>query len=228
MPIEHYQRQIGFNTVPVIHPCVFADDCSGTFTYRSGGTGTDYQAEYDPSAALVQQNGILLKTRATTPAIGDEVYIHKELWLPALRLLRLQLAFRQPEPTGHFQCTAALVWGDGTKRYDAGIHTDVSDAHVDYVSGGTLGLWTYTELDGIIAQLAYGAWNHIDLSIDLSRHEYGLLHFNQFVRDLRGVPLPSTAAPGEWLLRLYLYLWSTTASQETLNSDQILISPENP
>ncbi|MBA7612651.1 hypothetical protein ES703_19887 [subsurface metagenome] len=227
MAIEHYQRQLGFNSIPVIHPAIFADDCSGSFNYEADGHGDDWVAQYHPDAALVQMNGIILQTRATEPAENDRVYLMKRLWLDPERLLRLQIVFKTPMAKPEMRITFALVWGDGEQNHHAGIHYESVDSHVDYVSGGNWGLWTYTELPDVIAAVRPEIWNKLDFDIDLTADTYHRLHTNQHARDMSEIPLVIEGGKFDRYLYFLVFLWATTAFQQTLYLDQVLLTPEN-
>jgi len=228
MPDDEYQRTLPLARVPIIYPAVFADDCAGTFTYRVNGTGADYVAEYDPTAALVGLNGILLKTKETSPTADDFVRLAKGLWLPPHRRLRLQAAFQMHQPPTSGELTFAITWADGQTRHEAGIMADQYAKTISYISGGSVGSWTHTINHDIDYCEEAEALNKIDLTLYLDEGTYGAIRCNEQTRDLSGIALHSAAAPTAYYLDFYLQLLLPGAAQLNAWIDQILISAENP
>lgn len=228
MSQEHYQRAHGFSAIPVIHPALFFDDCSGTFTYVSAGTGADYVAEYDPLAAHVQTNGILLKTRETTPADADEVAIYRRLWLPPRGVLRLQLMFSllSYAPTRYLDIV--LTWNNNDVAHDAGLRVKGSNGICYYITGYAAGEFTWTAIPNWKAGIIDHAWNKIDLSVNLDTDFHHKIQLNEHVLDGRDIPVHTHDLVMEKHMHLYMRLRSGAAVQVTAYLDQILLTQESP
>lgn len=81
---ERYRIVQPISHVPVCHPAIFWDNGDCSFNYDADGEGGDWSASYVAAAAHSFVWGIRLSTRSTAPAIGDDVWIKKYLWLPPL------------------------------------------------------------------------------------------------------------------------------------------------
>jgi len=228
MPEENYRRVHPFCRIPVMHPALLVDDCESTFIWRSFGTGDDFVAEHDPSAAHVQTNGILLKTRATTPTIDDSVTIYRTLWLPPQKLLRLQVCFNTIAADPSARLHVIIVWYDGELKHYSGIRFLTASGEIqflyDYDAGGPKWYswpdWEYN-YEG-------QCWNKLDYSINVDKLFYHLLHVNEQVKALPYNPLPPWEAAVSKYLHIEFVLQTLVATQAVAYLDQVLLTPENP
>lgn len=228
MPIERYARVLGFNHLPVIHPALLFDDCESTFLWRTYGTGEDWTAEYDPTAAHVQTNGILLKTKATTPAIDDDVHIYRTLWLPPQKLLRIQACFNTIAAAPSAQLHVLLVWYDGTEKHYSGLRFLTASGAVQYLSGYTDPDLTWTPISGWEYVYEGIGWNKLDLSVNIDTLRYHLIHANEHVLDGSAIPLTDVTAAVSKYLHIEFVLQTLIATQAVAYLDQVLLTPENP
>lgn len=228
MPQEHYQRVHGFTTIPVIHPALFFDDSSGTFTWQAEGDGADWTAEYDPLAAHVQLNGILLKTRETTPTTNDHVVIYRRLWLPPRGVLRLQYVACLPTTGPNAALDLTLIWNDGVNAHDAGIRLRATSPSIYYIRGwdapgfdwGSLPTFSRGEIDH--------SWVKIDLSVNLDTNFHHRVQVNEQVLDGRTLAISTHPPALEKHMHLAFDLSTPTAAQATAYVDQILLTQETP
>jgi len=228
MPEQHYTRVHPFCRIPVIHPALLFDDCESTFIWRAFGTGDDWTAEHDPSAAHVQTNGILLKTRATTPTIDDSVTIYRTLWLPPQKLLRLQVCFNTIAADPSARLHVIIVWYDGELKHYSGLRFTTADGSVEYLSDydATGPIWTALP-DWEYVYEGKG-WNKLDLSVNIAALIYHIVHVNEHVIDGSAVPLSPYAAAVSKYLHLEFVLQTLVATQAVAYLDQVLLTPENP
>lgn len=228
MPEQHYFRTHPMSHVPIIHPAMLLDDCSATFIWLSAGDGADWTAEYDPSAAHAQLNGILLQTRETSPAIDDVVTIARRIWLPPLRLLRLQAVFSTVAVTPDAYLYFRLDWYDSVTLYSAGLRFHVTTAAVAYISARAGGEPVWTDITDFDYNLYPDTFNKLDLSVNIYDNFYHLIHVNEHFWDCRAIPIGyETDATGKHLL-VTIELQTLVAEQATAYVDQLLLTPENP
>lgn len=228
MPEENYRRVHPFCRIPVIHPALLFDDCESTFIWRSFGTGADFVAEHDPSAAHVQTNGILLQTKATDPAENDKVTIYRTLWLPPQKLLRLQVCFNTIAAEPSARLHTILVWYDGADKHYSGLRFNTADGSVEYLSGYDAGgaIWTaFTDWEYVYEG---EGWNKLDLSVNIDTLMYHLIHVNEHVLDGSAIPLSPYEAVVSKYLHLEFVLETLAATQAEAWIDQVLLTPENP
>lgn len=228
MPQEHYHRVHGFSTIPVIHPALFFDDCSGTMNWLKSGTGADYSVQYDPLAAFVQTNGLMLKTRETNPAEEDIVNAYRRLWLPPRGVLRLQAMFSFIVETPPEIIQFIITWNDGEVAHDAGIAIWATYGGVAYLSGYQAGDFVWTSIPDWKASIIDGAWSNIDFSINLDTGFYHRIQLNEHVLDGTQIPIHTHDLLLEKHLHLLLKLKAFTAAQASAYVDQILLTQEAP
>jgi len=228
MSQEHYQRTHGFSTIPVIHPALFFDDCSGTMNWLSSGTGADYSVEYDPAAAFVQTNGLIIKTRTTTPAIGDVVNAYRKLWLPPLGILRLQAMFSLLTDAPDQNLDFIIFWYDGTTMHTAGLRFVASTGAIYRPTGYTAPDITWTLIPDRTIPVGDDHWNKLDLSFNPLTDFYHKIEVNQYPLD--GSAIPVHTRDVVLTKHLYLLIRTTTvaAAQVTAYIDQILLTQEAP
>jgi len=222
MPQERYLRAFAFNQIPILHPALLHVDCEGTWNWSSTGTGADWVAQYDTSCPFVGLHGILLRTRATAPAIGDHVTPLTRLWLPPNHLGRLQLVVRPVTHNQDLFITMALLWFDGVNLHSAQIRMDTATRAVLFRNAAG----TWTPLFANAFEHTVGAWNHLDFYADFSNHVYGYVTFNHNTVDLSGVPVLTGLDPTQIHLELVLWLEIQGAVQGGCAFDQILLTSE--
>jgi len=228
MPEENYSRVYPFSRIPIIHPALFYDDCESTFIWRSFGDGTDFTAEHDPSAAHVQTNGILLKTRATSPAIADKVTIYRTLWLPPSTMLRLQACINTQAASPSCRLHAIIVWYDGAYKRYAGLRFVTATGAVEYISGWSAGEPVWTAVSDWEYCYEGVCWTKFDLSLNISSLMYHLIHVNEHVLDASNLPLVSVEAAVSKYLHVEFVLETLAETQAEAWVDQVLLTPENP
>ena len=228
MPIERYARVLSFNRVPVIHPALLFDDCESTFLWRSFGDGADWTAEFDPTAAHVQTNGILLKTRATAPAVDDKVTVYRTLWLPPQKLLRIQACFNTIAAAPNAQLHVIMTWYDGTEKHYAGLRFKTAAGAVEYLSGYDDPNLTWTAITGWEYVYEGIGWNKLDLSVNIASLRYHLIHVDEQVLDGSAIPLTDVTAAVSKYLHIEFVLQTLVATQAVAYLDQVLLTPENP
>lgn len=228
MPEEHYTRVHPFCRIPVIHPALLFDDCESTFLWRSFGTGDDWTAEHDPTAAHVQTNGVLLKTRETDPAENDSVTIYRTLWLPPQKILRIQACFNTIATTPSARLHVIIVWYDGALKHYSGLRFNTADGSVEYLSAYDAGgaIWTaFTDWEYVYEG---EGWNKLDLSVNIANLRYHLVHVNEHVLHASAIPLSPWTAVVSKYLHIEFVLETLAATQAVAYLDQVLLTPENP
>jgi len=228
MAEENYSRVHPFCRIPVIHPALLFDDCESTFLWNTDGTGTDWTAEHDPTAAHVQTNGILLKTKSTTPAANDKVLIDRKLWLPPQKLLRLQLVFAHPVVANAAHLRFVLHWYEGETHYVSGLRSQPDLGEVAYASG-IVGIEpTWTVMPEPTLPISDGVWNKLDFSVNWQTARHHLLHLNEHAQDVSAIAIASVGAVTATVLQLYIELETLINAQAVAYIDQVLLTPENP
>jgi len=228
MPQEHYLRTHGFSTIPVIHPALFFDDCSGTMNWLSSGTGAEYSVEYDPAAAFVQTNGLIIKTRATTPAIGDVVNAYRKLWLPPLGILRLQAMFSLLTDAPDQNLDFIIFWYDGTTVHTAALRFTASTGAVYRATGYAAPDITWTIIPELSIPVGDDHWNKLDLSFNPLTDRYHKIEVNENVLDGSNIAIHTRDVAMTPFVYLLLRTTAVAAAQVTAYIDQILLTQEAP
>lgn len=210
--------------VPIIHPCLFFDDGSGTFNYVASGDGADYDAEYSTTYAFTGAKGIKLATRTTGPQAGDDVTIHKDLHVPPQKLVRLRFLHMQPSINPDALLYAMIYWYDGTNLNAAEIMFKTSDQKVYYAATFHA---DYTAT-GLVFSEVSNVWNYVDLSINLNTGYYTSLRVNNLIADLSAVAFATSASANNSHLRLYFKVEAVGADKTYAAIDQVILTAENP
>lgn len=222
MPQERYLRTFQFNSVPTMHPIMFYDDCSGTFMWISSGTGADWVAQYDTSVPYVGTHGLLMRTRATGPAIGDDTTVNKRLWLPPNHLGRIQLVVRPISHNQDLYIMVALLWFDGVELHTAQMRIDTATRVLQYRNAA--GAWTTIFTNAL--DHSVGPWNHLDFFANFTTHRYGYLTFNHQIADLSLIPVFTAFNVTQIHLELVLWLEIQGNVQGSCAFDQIQLTSE--
>lgn len=228
MPQDQYQRSFPFCRVPIIHPTIFCDDCNGTWNWTVTHFGASHTAEYDPTAALVGLNGILLETDPTAPSINDFVGITRTLWLPPNEQLRLQVAFNTLADSPDANLAMLIHWFTGVTHYLGGIQLRTGNAAVYYASAIVAGTITWTLLAGFDYQTVANAWNRLDFSADLRSRQYHRINVNEQIIPVGELLFPHEADGAGKALQILILLQTLEEAQAIAYIDQVLLTPENP
>jgi len=228
MPIEHYQRSYPLCQIPSTHPVLLYDDCNGTWNWKKTFVGAEMTAEYDPVAALVGLNGILLKTDGVSPQVNEFAGIYRDIWLPPLEQVRLQLCFNLIAASPALTLSCILHWFTGVTHYLGGLQFLSASGVVKYASAVAAGTITWTTIPDWLCQNADDSWNKLDFSIDLNLLQYHRISLNEYVIDGAALTFPSEASALGKYLQPLLMLQTLEANQASAYLDQVLITPENP
>jgi len=228
MPQDQYQRTFPLCRVPTIHPTIFYDDCNGTWNWTITSFGASHTAEYDPSAALVGLNGILLQTDGTAPQINDFVGITRTLWLPPNEQLRLQLGFNTLADSPDAYLAMLIHWFTGVTHYLGGIQVRTGNSGVYYASAIVAGTITWTLLTDIDYETLENAWNRLDFSLDLRARIYHRININEQIVPVTELDFPQEADAAGKALQILILLQTLDEAQATAYIDHVLLTPENP
>jgi len=228
MPQDQYQRTFPFSRVPIMHPVLLYDDGEGTFLWKVAFFGEEYTAEYDPTAALVGLNGILLKTDGLSPAANELAGIYRDIWLPAEERVRMQACFNLQADSPEITFDMILHWFTGTRHYVGALRVNSASGIVQYASSVAAGTISWTTITDWIAQNAEDSWNRFDLSINIRTLEYHRLNLNEYVMDGAGIPLAAEdSGLGKYLEPIF-NIQTLENNQGVVFIDQVLVTAENP
>jgi len=228
MPQDQYQRTFPLSHVPAIHPALLYDDCNGTFLWKQALFGAEMTAEYDPSAALVGLNGILLKTDGISPATNEFADIYRDIWLPAEERVRMQACFNLQADSPQIAFAVILHWYTGLTHYVGGLQVNSASGIVQYASSIAAGTISWTQIAGWLCQNSDDSWNRADISINLRTLAYHRLNLNEHVIDGADLPFPSEASGLGKYMEPYFHLQTLEDNQAVVFIDQVLVTPENP
>lgn len=228
MPQDQYQRTFPFSRVPIMHPVLLYDDCNGTWNWKRTIFGTDPTYEYDPSAALVGLNGILLETGATEAAANNLISIYRQIWLPAEERVRLQACFNLVAAAPAAELAIVLHWFTTVTHYLGGLKFNSNSGIVSYASSVAAGTISWTQIAGWLCQNSDDCWNRADISINLRTLAYHRLNVNEHVIDGTDLAFPSEDSVLGKYLEIHFLLQTLADAQATVFIDQVLVTAENP
>jgi len=185
-------------------------------------------AEYDPTAALVGLNGILLKTDGISPATNEFADIYRDIWLPAEERVRMQACFNLQASAPEIDFAIILHWFTGVTHYVGGIQVNSHACRVQYASSIAAGSISWTTLPDWLCQSADDSWNRADISINLRTLAYHRISLNEYVIDGAGLEFPSEPSDLGKYMEPYFHLQTLEDTQGVVFIDQVLVTAENP
>lgn len=209
--------------VPIIWPVEFYEDCEGTFFWVAAGDGADFDAELSTDTALVGTHSLLLRTKLTSPTLGDGVSVTKRLWLTPLKVLSLEFCFA-PTTGGIKQMTASLLWYDGVDKIQAILRFGVTGPVVEYLTsvGG------FTQIAGATWKAGTYYWNRVRMLIDLDALTWLPGVVNNKIIQSDTPALPSDTDPTTPYLELTFGVIAGAAARAGFWFDQIVLKSLNP
>lgn len=224
MSQQHFDRVHSFNTIPVLHPAIFYDDCNGTFAYKVTAGPAGWVADYTLEWPYVGLKALEMHCSNVDPYVGEYVEIHKSLLQPPTQLARLQIIFCQPAGGPANFTNFTLHWRVPERVYMAQVQCDTLTKHILYAHS-----WAPAFTDsGLRFNNGIRWWNHLDLSMNLLTHRYHRLSLNGYALDLSAIPLPYAVSSYNPSLTFTIKVTNQAAVASHMLFDQILITPENP
>lgn len=213
--------------IRIIHPTIFYDDGSGTFSYDATGTGADYTANYVTGAAFTRLNGMQLQTKTTTPAANDLVSAYKYLPLGPGPIVRLQLLFRRASGTStNFTSAFRMLPDNETNLLTAEVEAHWQSGKLAYHKK-TNGAWAMTELADSFLQPDNNQWHKLDVAVNIHTHKWVHIILNGKTLALPALELETAASANHGrILNFILGTLALEAVQAETHLDQILITTE--
>lgn len=221
--LERRQLTLPLSRVPIIWPAQFYDDCEGLFDWVAAGDGADYDCEYADDACLVGNHSLLLRTKATAPALADAVSATRRLWITPLKAMNLQFAFA-PTTGATKNLAVSLYWYDGTNVTTCSLRFNCVPPSVEFFNAASG--WT------AIADTAWfagsGYWNYCSMLVDINALTWLPGQFNQHIIQTETPALPAGLDGTNPHLLLIFAVTAGAAARAGFWIDQILLTPQNP
>jgi len=216
-----------YSLKPILHPAIFYDDAAGTFNYTLTGTGEDYVGRYDNVPAFVGTNGILLQTRATTPAAMDVVQARKCVPANKLPIISLRALWKYPAagPT-NVRVRFSINHSLGTQYHEAQVQFCAYAPYAQFLKK-TNGTWALSDIPGWVVAGGDDRWQDVTLRVNTETGCYVSIEFNGQTYSIPTEPTRlytgSNIGP---TLEIALWLQIIEALQGTAHFAQILLTAE--
>ncbi len=223
---REYIRQVEAMSVSIPPPSIiFSDSFPGVLNWVLDGTGTDYVAEFSTTYYLrggvdaASSGSAHIKTKATTPTIGDAVQIEKFLPIASASLYELSFAF-YPVPIGSRPPNCRFF----IQAHYKGIMT-----WFELSFTRSTGLWYYTDSAGAKIALTnqptdpwLPLWNLVKIGFDAANGKYRYITVNEIHNDLSGIAGQPDEYSGSQLF-LWLGILASYAERQEIYIDQVLL-----
>jgi len=214
----------GFGSLGILHPALFLDACEGTFVWAVTGTGVDYVCQYEVLSAFIGIKGLLMQTKATTPASGDRVDAIMILPGPENPWVVIQIMFAIPQGTSSTsEFIIDFLTGDPGGSFTSHVNWSFNIPDVRYYR--KVGAGGQSIVLGPGANLADHAWNHTQICFNHKTGQWGFIKTNGIKYDLTADYLADSGAISNIpIVRLTLTLRTLTTAQAGIDLDQLLLT----
>jgi len=212
-----------FGNLPVVAGMAFSrdilllDDCEGTFTWQTAGTGGDDVHEYLAAAAYAGTAGLHLKTRTTDAAENDLLLAQKWFGYPETGLLVARAKIASPSWAAVKAINFIAVHGDGARNYNGQLKYTPATGVVAYANAAGVAT-AIAALAHLELEYQFTTW---ELVIDCRTHQYLSVAINGLRASLVGVALWDSAAATQRYAGLALSLTTSGAAPAELYASHI-------
>ena len=161
------------------------EDCEGVNKWAASGTGTDFVNTFDASWCYFGSKGWKIRTRATTPAVGDVVTVQRVLAYPKEKrlVLRGRVNFSNPALIANLVCQ--FIIADGVRAWQASIQWTPQTPKVEYFSAAG----AFVAMPTLAILISTDYWYGYEIHVDLIGMEFLNVVFAGVDVDLSGIGL---------------------------------------
>jgi len=221
MPEEYFEPKLLIPEAAYEKHAVWVEKFDTRREWNSGGTGSDYFVRRQPGYHTFGNYGLELTTKATTPAINDNVWAQYSFPLAQSPVVHLTAVFTLADVSAD-QNVEIELWlpnlaGDGEKKIKVKINVGTKKVYV-YKDDGT-----YVEV-GTLNALAGYQWNVLELTYDRVNNKYKTLRINEQSFSVSAYAPYSPAVPDYYTYRVIgAKLTTLTAAQKTMYVGHFII-----
>jgi len=147
---------------------LLADDCEGAERWIKSGTGEDYAVTFTSQAAAFGLKGMLLQTKATTPADGDVITIYRTFPFPVSKLIVMRLRYCYQTIVHVKSFSVTLILKNEVREYHAGLKVSPQVPKMERLN--SLGGWKL--IGGYGQSRQSGDWDMMELQVDVGHLAY--------------------------------------------------------
>jgi len=197
---------------------LLADGFEDPFKWNASGTGTDFIVAKSNVKVYSEDYSLHLKTRATTPAIGDNVKAYRESWAPPSLGLELTFKFWYSDPDNLETLRVRIAHPYYPAEYVAGLGI-TADGYLQYLNSAG----TWTDIANTLNQVLTTSWNRLVLRANFLSFTYGTCELNQKDIDLSAQGLYEAALGYDKNLIIELEAISGTTTPPDVYIDDLLL-----
>jgi len=201
---------------------ILLDDFEDLFKWSGSGTGTDYTVEKDTTVAYNNSASLHLKTKATTPTIGDYVQAWRRTHVRGGKKISYMCYFRIGVNVDYLLFSADLF--DGTNRYRCRVKYDLTNKKWQYLDS----TGAFVDVPGGVQKLRndVDVWYYFKLTVDYEKGEYVSLQCNDLIIDLTGIKLEKTPNPVGHTLFVTVFVYTAANAQAEAWYDDYFVIEE--
>jgi len=184
------------------------------WTGQKEGTGSDYVVDGDYAGAEVyyKDKCLQMKTRSTTPAIGDYVRTNRSFVIAAGKKIMVFFKFRFESRTNTAYVEFQVSYFDATKKHQGKIRYDIQNNKWQYLNSSNA--WADFPTSAT-QKLKEGKWHLLYFSVDLTTGKYGPMWCAGYSQDLSPCSYYKPDDTGDEYAEIAVRLETATANQIT-------------
>ena len=198
------------------------DDCDVFRNWFTDGTGTDFVVALDTTIIFNGDASMKLQTKATSPAAGDFVEAFRRIYLPASKLVSMELFWRYSIEADTRFIDFLLKYFDSSNRHEADIRYNVQSAKWQYLNSAG----TFSDIPGGAQSFTQKAWNRLKFTIDFRNNQYLKFTSNDLEVDLTDTPIYNPSDTTKPQLTTHIRLEAETANRPVMHFDDLMLIEE--
>jgi len=218
-----YVRQVEVvGLVEELGTVLLFDDIEDLFKWIGSGTGTDWIVEKSTTEAFSGSASLHIKTKATSPAAGDNVSAVRKFALSIGKKLSLEFRFRYVSKTYVDSVVCGFGFYDGANYHRGWFRYLPPEGKWQYMKSDG----TYEDIPGGTQALHQDGWHRLRVILDFEKDEYVLFQSNDLLVDMTGKKLRVTPSTTDIYTFVSLTVWAETAARAESYFDDVLCKEE--
>ena len=195
------------------------EDCEGTFTWRTSGTGVGWASTFETAAAFFGTKGMQVLTRIGTPAEDDISVATRGLPAPVQEVMTLRWRMSAPDVSVVKRMLVEMVFRDGAKEWRGGIEYRPNEPVWNYrnSAGGV------TAITGAVNSISDADWVQGEFTLDLKAHQYTEARLQGRIHPMVGVAMQEVGASTDRMAHVQVTVYAAGAVQAIAYFDNIYV-----
>jgi len=200
----------------------FADDLEDLFKWRGTGTGVDWVVEKSTTVAFTGNASLHVKTKATTPAPGDNVFAAFDMGLPYSKQLSAELVWKVVKNADTDAVYFRFTLYDGTTAKYAILRWLPPEGKWQYYAPDA----TYKDVPGGEQRLFENRFHRLKMKVDFEKNRYINLRSDDKMFDLSDLSFYVTASTVDTTMNFIVGVVNETTNRAEGYFDEVVCLEE--